>query len=136
MIHPVCPSRLQSFRTLHPHSISRFLDGVTESPVPAINRAPSFMGYTSVAMLKIITVCDEEQGCPLYRRDNRLDFSPPIVTGIDGVPVCATAVESLQKGVTRILAGEPSTAFGRTFCGGCPAGKAWWSFEPVVKDTE
>ena len=87
-------------------------------------------------MLKIIAVCDEEQGCPLYRRDNRLDFSPPIVTGMEGVPVCAIAVEALQKNITRITAGEPSTSFGRTFCGGCPAGKAWWSFEPVVKDTE
>ena len=87
-------------------------------------------------MLKIIAVCDEEQGCPLYRRDNRLDFTPPMVTGNEGVPVCAVAVESLHKGVTRILAGEPSTSFSRTFCGGCPAGKAWWSFEPVVKDTE
>ena len=87
-------------------------------------------------MQKIITVCDEEQGCPIYRRDNRLDFTPPIVTGLDGVPVCAIAVESLQKAVARIQAGEPSTGFARTFCGGCPAGKAWWSFEPVVKDTE
>ena len=35
---------------------------------------------------RALAVCDEEQGCPLYRRDNRLDFSPPIVTGLDGVP--------------------------------------------------
>jgi redox-sensitive bicupin YhaK (pirin superfamily) len=57
---------------------------------------------------RIIAVCDEEQGCPLYRRDNRLDFSPPIVTGIDGVPVCSTAVESLHKPVVKIQAGEAS----------------------------
>ena len=83
-------------------------------------------------MLKIIAVCDEEHGCPLYRRDNRLDFSPPIVTGVDGVPVCSVAVEALQKAVARMQAGEPSTGFVKTFCGGCSAGKAWWSFEPVV----
>src|SRR5205085_9857160 len=87
-------------------------------------------------MLKVIAVCDEEQGCPLYRRDNRLDFSPPIVTGIDGVPVCSVAVGSLQPGVSKVQAGEPSTGFARTFCGGCPSGKAWWNFEPVVKDTD
>lgn len=87
-------------------------------------------------MLKIIAVCDEEQGCPIYRRDNRLDFSPPIVAGVEGIPVCAIAVESIQKAVTRIQAGEPSTGFARTYCGGCSAGKAWWSFEPVVKETD
>src|SRR5262245_59394880 len=140
MIHPIRPSRLHSFRTHCTFSISRNLNDVTESPPPAINRAAGFMARFRVIyfgdMLKIIAVCDEEQGCPLYRRDNRLDFSPPIVNGIDGVPVCAVAVEALQKGVTRIMAGEPSTAFGRVFCGGCPAGKAYWSFEPVIKDTE
>jgi CRP-like cAMP-binding protein len=87
-------------------------------------------------MQKIIALCDEEQGCPLYRRDNRLDFAPPIVSGVDGVPVCSIAVESLQKAVAKIQAGEQSTGFARTFCGGCPAGKAWWSFEPVVKETD
>src|SRR5437868_13463553 len=87
-------------------------------------------------MLKIIAVCDEEQTCPLYRRDNRLDFSPPIVTGVDGVPICSVAVEALQKAVARIQAGEPSTGYVRTFCGGCPSGKPWWSFEPVVMHTE
>jgi CRP-like cAMP-binding protein len=87
-------------------------------------------------MMKIVAVCDEERGCPLYRRESKLDFSPPIVTGVDGVPICAIAVESLQKPVVRMQAGEPSTGFLRTFCGGCPAGKAWWSFEPVVRETD
>lgn len=87
-------------------------------------------------MLKIIAVCDEEQGCPLYRRDNRLDFSPPIVTGIDGVPVCSVAVGALQPCVAKIVGGAPSGGFTKTFCGGCSSGKAWWNFEPVVKDTD
>ena len=86
--------------------------------------------------MKIVACCDEEQGCPLYRRDNRLEFASPMVTGVDGVPTCSIAIETLQKITTRILAGEPSTGFARTFCGGCPAGKAWWNFEPVVKDTD
>jgi len=92
--------------------------------------------YTSATVTKIIAVCDEEQGCPLYRRDNRLDFSPPIVTGVDGVPVCAMAVESLQKPIVKIEAGEAATGFNRTFCGGCPSGKAWWNFEPAVKESD
>ena len=69
-------------------------------------------------MIKIVAVCDEEQGCPLYRRENRLDFASPIVSGAEGVPICSIAVESLQKAVTRIQAGETSTNFARTFCGG------------------
>jgi CRP-like cAMP-binding protein len=87
-------------------------------------------------MLKIVAACDEEQGCPLYRRDNRLDFASPIVNGVDGVPICSIAVETLQKIVVKIQAGELSTGFAHTYCGGCAAGKAWWSFEPVVKDTD
>jgi len=87
-------------------------------------------------MIKIVAVCDEEQGCPLYRRENRLDFASPIVSGAEGVPICSIAVEALQKSVTRIQAGETSTNFARTYCGGCTAGKAWWSFEPVIKETE
>jgi CRP-like cAMP-binding protein len=87
-------------------------------------------------MQKITAVCEESSGCPLYRRDSKLDFMPPTVSGADGVPVCSVAVESLQKSVARISAGEPSTSFIRSYCGGCPSGKAWWSFQPVAKETD
>ncbi|HYF00512.1 MAG TPA: cyclic nucleotide-binding domain-containing protein [Planctomycetota bacterium] len=86
--------------------------------------------------MHIIAICAEEQSCPLYRRDSRLDFSPPTVHGEDGVPVCSAAVEQLHRAVARITAGQPASAFARTFCGGCPSGKAWWNFEPAPKETE
>jgi CRP-like cAMP-binding protein len=86
-------------------------------------------------MLKIVAVCEEERGCPLYRQNSRLEFSPPIVSGTDGLPICSLAVKALQEAVSRITSGEPVGAFLRTFCGGCSAGKAWWSFEPVAQET-
>ena len=89
-------------------------------------------------MLKIIAVCEESQGCPLYSKGARLDFTvaPPTVTGLDGVPVCSLAVDPLQKAAVQISGGQDAAALTRTFCGGCPAGKAWWGFQPVVKETE
>ena len=89
-------------------------------------------------MLKVTAVCEEAQACPLYSKGSKLDFtpSPPTVSGIDGVPVCSIAVDPLQKAVARIAAGEEATAVARTFCGGCPAGKAWWNFQPTLKETE
>jgi hypothetical protein len=89
-------------------------------------------------MLKVTAVCDEVQGCPLYAKGSKLDFTPrpPTVAGLDGLPVCAIAVDPLQKTVIRISNGESTTGFTRTFCGGCPGGKAWWSFQPIIKETE
>jgi CRP-like cAMP-binding protein len=87
-------------------------------------------------MLKITAVCEEEKGCPIYRKDSRLEFTPPTVAGSEGLPVCSVAIESLQKAAVRIAAGEPPAAFLRSFCGGCPSGKAWWSFLPVAKEAE
>jgi CRP/FNR family transcriptional regulator, cyclic AMP receptor protein len=87
-------------------------------------------------MMRVIAVCAEEQGCPLYKKDARLDFSPPTVSGVDGVPICATAVEPLMRSVTKVSAGQAASAYARTFCGGCSIGKAWWNFEPIPKDTE
>jgi CRP/FNR family cyclic AMP-dependent transcriptional regulator len=87
-------------------------------------------------LLKITAVCEEEKGCPLYHKDSRLEFTPPSVAGSDGNPVCYVAVESLHKAVTRIAAGEPHSGFLRTFCGGCPAGKAWWTFLPLAKEAD
>ncbi len=84
-------------------------------------------------MLRITAVCDEETHCPLYKKQARLEFSPPAVAGSDGAPVCAIAVESLQKAVAMIAGGVPPGHFARTFCGGCSAGKAWWSFLAVQK---
>ena len=87
-------------------------------------------------MMRVIAVCAEEQGCPLYKKDARLDFSPPTVHGVDGVPICATAIEPLLRSVSRVATGQAASAFAKTFCGGCAAGKAWWNFEPIPKDTE
>lgn len=85
--------------------------------------------------MKIIAVCSEERGCPLYRRDSRLEFTPPSVAGQDGAEVCAVAVEALQKVIPRIQSGQVASAFARTYCGGCPAGKAWWDFEVAARET-
>jgi CRP-like cAMP-binding protein len=87
-------------------------------------------------MLKITAVCEEEQGCPLYHKDVRLEFTPPTVSGWEGAPICAVAIESLHKAVVRIASGDAPSGFIRTFCGGCPAGKSWWSFLPVQKEAE
>ena len=43
-------------------------------------------------MLRVIAVCAEEQGCPLYKKDSKLDFTMPTVTALDGVPICASAI--------------------------------------------
>ena len=89
-------------------------------------------------MLKITAVCEEAQGCPLYSKGSRLDFTPtpPTVMGLDGVPVCSIAVDPLQKAGTKISGGVDPGTLGRTFCGGCPGGKAWWTFQPATKETE
>ncbi len=87
-------------------------------------------------MIRIVAVCTEEQGCPLYKREARLDFSPPTVIGLDSVPVCSIAVEQLQRAVSKIAAGNATGAYARTYCGGCSGGKAWWSFEPAARDTD
>ncbi|HLF95487.1 MAG TPA: cyclic nucleotide-binding domain-containing protein [Planctomycetota bacterium] len=89
-------------------------------------------------MLKITALCDEVQGCPLYAKGSKLDFTttPPTIAGLDGLPVCAVAVTPLQAAAAKIGAGDPPGNHARTFCGGCPAGKAWWSFMPIVKETE
>jgi len=87
-------------------------------------------------MLRVLAVCAEEQGCPLYKKDSKLDFTPPTVTGLDGVPICAPAIAHLMKAVDPVSAGQAAGPFARTFCGGCAAGKAWWDFQPIPKDTE
>lgn len=87
-------------------------------------------------MLRVIAVCAEEQGCPLYKKDSRLDFTSPTVTGLDGVPICASAIKPLMESVSKVAAGQPAAPFARTFCGGCATGKAWWDFQPIPKDTE
>jgi CRP/FNR family cyclic AMP-dependent transcriptional regulator len=87
-------------------------------------------------MLRVIAVCSEEQGCPLYKKDARLDFTPPTVFGLDGVPICASALTPLQAAVSKISAGQAASPFARTYCGGCSVGKAWWDFQPIPKDTE
>jgi len=89
-------------------------------------------------MIKIVAVCDEVKGCPLYQKGSKLDFTPapPTVSGLDGVPVCSVAIEPLQKAAAKMASGDPEPPPPRTFCGGCPAGQAWWSFQPVVKETE
>lgn len=86
--------------------------------------------------MKIVAVCDEERGCPLYKKQAKLEFTPPSVAAADGGPVCAIAVENLQKCVPKVLSGAPIAAFAHQFCGGCTAGKAWWTFEPVQKEAE
>lgn len=87
-------------------------------------------------MMRVIAVCAEEQGCPLYKKDQRLDFTAQVVAGLDGVPICATAVEPLLRAVSKVAAGQAASGFAKTYCGGCSAGKAWWNFEPIPKDTE
>lgn len=86
--------------------------------------------------MRVFAVCAEEQGCPLYKKDSKLDFTPPTVAGVEGLPICSSAMEHLQRSVSKIQAGQSPGAFAKTFCGGCSAGKAWWNFEPVLKETE
>ena len=86
-------------------------------------------------MIKILATCDEEQNCPLYQRESQLEFAPPIVTGRDGALVCSIAVEAMQKVIPQISAGQSPALYARTFCGGCPEGKAWWNFERLQKET-
>ncbi len=83
----------------------------------------------------VTAFCEEERGCPLYRRDSKLEFTPPVVSGVEGVPVCATAVAALKGPAEKVAAGQSPAAYARTFCGGCPSGKAWFGFEPVQKET-
>ncbi len=113
---------------------------MTRSAIPLIVNDPIAqspgMLYSVVPMFQIHAVCDEDKGCPLYRREARLEFSPPTVSGVDGLPVCAIAVENLQKVIPRLQAGQPASAFAHTYCGGCPAGKSWWTFQPVSQETE
>jgi CRP-like cAMP-binding protein len=85
-------------------------------------------------MLRITAVCDQERGCPLYRKGARLEFSPPSVSGADGVPVCATAVATLLPASRDLAAGNSPAESEHVFCGGCLSGKAWWTFEPVEDD--
>jgi CRP/FNR family transcriptional regulator, cyclic AMP receptor protein len=72
-------------------------------------------------MPRVIAVCVEEQGCPLYKKDSRLDFMSPTVTGLDGVPICAAAVKPLLMSASRVAAGETPVAVART---------SWWDFQP------
>jgi len=87
-------------------------------------------------MTRIFAVCESEMGCPLFKKGARLEFTPPMVSGVDGGPVCSAAVEALQKPVLRIVAGAPPASHARTFCGGCSGGKAWWTPEAPQRDTE
>jgi CRP-like cAMP-binding protein len=87
-------------------------------------------------MSRVIAVCEEERGCPLYRRGARLEFAPPTVSGLEGLPVCASAVASLQKPAERVAAGQAAAPYARTYCGGCAEGKAWWNFEPAPRETD
>lgn len=87
-------------------------------------------------MSRVLAVCEEERGCPLYRRGARLEFAPPTVSGLEGLPVCATAVAALQKPAERVAAGQAAAPYARTFCGGCAEGKSWWNFEPAPRETD
>jgi hypothetical protein len=86
-------------------------------------------------MIIVTAVCVEEHGCPLYRRESRLDFTPPTVAGQDGVPICGVAVMALQKAAEKVAGGQDPKHYARTFCGGCTSGKAWFDFEPLAKET-
>ena len=61
--------------------------------------------------MRVIAVCAEEQGCPLYKKDSKLDFTPPTVAGLDGMPICSTAMEHLQRSVSKIQAGLSAGGF-------------------------
>lgn len=87
-------------------------------------------------MSRVLAVCEEERGCPLYRRGARLEFAPPTVSGLEGLPVCATAVAALQKPAERVAAGQAAAPYARTSCGGCAEGKSWWNFEPAPRETD
>lgn len=77
---------------------------------------------------KIVAYAAEVKGCPLYQVGDRLAFAPPEVSGEENAPVCGIAVQSFWSAVHRIGRGKPASKFDRTFCGGCPHGKAWFSF--------
>lgn len=78
---------------------------------------------------RIDAVCSAEAGCPLYQKGARLVFEPPAVSGTEGGPVCASAVEALQKHVREALSDTPPDSQVPTLCGGCPGGKAIWILE-------
>ncbi len=79
-------------------------------------------------MSRLLATCDEEVGCPLYLKGDRLEFAPPTVFGTSGAPICAIAAATLYTPVARITAGESADRFTRISCGGCPAGWALWNF--------
>ena len=84
------------------------------------------------AMLKAIAICSEPKGCPLYKDEDQLAFSPPNVEGIKHVPVCGIAVSKLYDRAVAITQGAPAGEHVGVTCGGCEAGEAWWDF--VVRD--
>lgn len=79
-------------------------------------------------MRKILARCDEAAGCPLYHANDALEFGFVTVWGAEFVPVCQRAVAALLPSVERLRAGAPAANHARTYCGGCDAGKAWFSF--------
>lgn len=82
-------------------------------------------------MSRVMATCDEETGCPLYRKGDRIEFAPPAVIGTSGAPICTIAASTLTTPVTRITAGEAPERFTRVSCGGCPSGWALWNFTLV-----
>ena len=77
---------------------------------------------------KIVAYAAEVRGCPLYKAGDRLAFTPPEVAGEDHAPVCGIAIQAFWPVVGKLLHGKPASKFDRTSCGGCPAGRAWFSF--------
>jgi CRP-like cAMP-binding protein len=77
---------------------------------------------------KVIAFAADVVNCPLYKVGDRLAFTPPEVAGEENAPVCGVLVQTCWPVIHKIQRGRPAAKFERTYCGGCPAGKAWFSF--------
>ena len=77
---------------------------------------------------KVVIRCDREEGCPLYQRGDRVEFSNVTVSGLQSAPVCFRAVDTFIPIVDKIRAGSPPWNYENSCCGGCEHGKAWFAF--------
>jgi CRP-like cAMP-binding protein len=82
---------------------------------------------------RVAATVDIVRKCPLYKPGDRLTFAPPAVSTDGQTLLCGIAVQGLWKSVDRVLRGEPPARYARTYCGGCPGSKAWFSFA-LLKD--
>ncbi len=80
-------------------------------------------------MQKIIARIDDENGCPLYKVGDGMEFMSPSVLGINFAPVCMRAVFALAGTLLRIQHGENLNDFRHIYCGGCTEGQAWFTFK-------